>query len=411
LNRRVVVTGMSGISPLGLGWDTTRSNMLSGKNKMVYMEDWNQYPELETKLASPILDFELPKHYKRVKIRSMGRVSQMATRVTELALEDAGLLGHTLLTDGSTGVAYGSSSGSPPAIGPFAQMRTTGSMRGITATSYIQMMSHTCAVNIGLFFELKGRVIPTCSACTSGSQAIGYAYEAIRHGYQTAMVAGGAEELCVTEAAVFDVLYATSTHYNDRPHASPRPFDQHRDGLVIGEGASTLILEDLESALARGANIHCEIVGFGTNADGNHITNPNSVTMQKAMQISLDQAGLNGSEIGYVCAHATATENGDIAETQATRALFGRAVPISSLKSYIGHTLGASGSLESWISIEMMKEGAFAPTLNLDNIDERCGELDYIRGDFRSIHTDHVMNNNFAFGGINTSLIFRRWKD
>jgi 3-oxoacyl-[acyl-carrier-protein] synthase II len=278
---------------------------------------------------------------------------------------------------------------------------------GITATTYIRMMGHTAPVNIGVFFGLKGRVYTTSSACTSGSQGIGYAFEAVRSGAQDLMVAGGAEELCPTEAAVFDTLYATSTS-NDHPETAPRPFDRDRDGLVIGEGACTLILERRDHALARGAKIYAEIVGFETNSDGAHVTQPSSDMMQRVMQLALDSADLDAGAIGYVSAHGTATQRGDIAESHATRNVFGEHVPISSLKSYMGHTLGACGALESWLAIEMMNNGWFAPTINLENVDPECAELDYIVGDGRELDVEYVVNNNFAFGGINTSLIFRR---
>lgn len=180
---------------------------------------------------------------------------------------------------------------------------------------------------------------------------------------------------------------------------------------MIGEGACTLVLEELEHARSRGAKIYAEIVGFGTNSDGVHVTQPNATTMAIAIRHALKDAQLAPDAIGYVNAHGTATDRGDIAETQATSSVFGPNMPISSLKSYTGHTLGACGALEAWVSIEMMNEGWFAPTLNLTEIDPACGELDYIRDDIRHIDTDHVMSNNFAFGGINTSLIFKRWND
>lgn len=223
------------------------------------------------------------------------------------------------------------------------------------------------------------------------------------------MVAGGAEELCPSEAAVFDTLYATST-LNDTPTATPRPFDRDRDGLVIGEGAGTLVLEEYEHAIARGARIHAELVGFGSNSDGDHLTHPNVETMRIAMQLAIDDAGISPHAIGYVNAHGTATEQGDIAETQATNLLFGKRISLSSLKGHIGHTLGACGAIESLITIEMMKSDWFAPTLNLKNVDERCGELDYIMNGGRVLNCEYVMNNNFAFGGVNTSLIFKRVK-
>jgi 3-oxoacyl-[acyl-carrier-protein] synthase II len=332
----------------------------------------------------------------------------LGTRATELALEDAGLAGHPVVSGGEMGVAYGSCTGSTDAIRDFGSMLLTGDLGGINATTYLRMMPHTAAANIGLYFGMKGRVIPACSACTSGSQSIGYAYEAIRFGRAMLMAAGGAEELCASEAAVFDTLYATSTR-NDTPQQTPSPFDRNRDGLVIGEGACTLILEELEHAEARGATIYAEIVGFSSNSDGDHPTHPNTQTMEIAMRMALRDAGLPPDAIGYVNAHATATEQGDIAESHAMRRLFGRAVPVSSAKGHLGHTLGACGAIESWFSIQMMRSGWFMPTLNLHDVDDRCGELDYIMNGGREIDCEYIMKNNFAFAGINTSLIFRRW--
>ncbi|BDY04394.1 beta-ketoacyl-ACP synthase [Ferrimonas sp. YFM] len=404
--KRVVVTGMAGISPIGQDWPSIQARMAAGQNAVVRMDEWDCAEQMHTRLACPVTDFEKPAHYKRKAVRSMGRVSLMATAATERALDDAGLLGDPVIQSGAMGVAYGSSTGSTDPIKAFGRLLNDGDMTGVTATSYIQMMAHTTAVNVGVFFGLKGRVHTTSSACTSGSQAIGYAFEAIRSGRQTMMVAGGAEELCISEAAVFDTLFATSTR-NDQPQQSPRPFDKDRDGLVIGEGACTLILEEREHALARGATIYAEVLGFGTNSDGLHVTQPNQETMAVAMQQALDDASLGAEDIGYVCAHGTATDRGDVAESQATAAVLGRK-PISSLKSYVGHTLGACGALEAWWSIEMMRQGWFAPTINLDEVDELCGDLDYITGSGRQMAVDKVMSNNFAFGGINTSLIFAR---
>lgn len=279
---------------------------------------------------------------------------------------------------------------------------------GLNANSYIRMMAHTAPVNIGVFLGVRGRIYTTSSACTSGSQGIGYAYEAIRFGRQTAMIAGGCEELSASEAAVFDTLFATST-CNDAPHTSPHPFDTQRDGLVIGEGAGTLILEELDHAEARGATIYAELVGFGTNSDGRHVTQPDAAMMEHAIRQALDDAGLQPEQIGYISAHGTATERGDIAESHATHAVFGSALPISAFKSFTGHTLGACGALEAWVAIEMMREGWFHATVNLDQPDAACADLDYIRNTGRPIDCEYVMSNNFAFGGINTSLIFRRW--
>lgn len=409
MSRRVVVTGFGGISSLGHDWSSIAASLKAMQNKVVRMDEWDRFDNLNTRLAAPVTDFEVPAHYSRKKIRSMGRVSLMATLASELALEDAGLLDSDFLTSGDVGIAYGSSTGSTDPLIGFGRMLDTGDMSGIDATSYIRMMAHTTAVNVGVYFGLQGRIHTTSSACTSGSQGIGYAYEAIKYGMQTAMLAGGGEELCPSEAVVFDTLFATSTK-NDMPASTPRPFDKNRDGLVIGEGACTLVLEEMEHAMARGAHIYAELVGFGTNSDGQHVTQPNVTTMEGAIRLALKDAALTADAIGYVNAHGTATDRGDVAETRATAAVFGSRMPISSLKSYTGHTLGACGALEAWCSIMMMNEGWFAPTINLNDIDPDCGELDYIRGELRELETDYVMSNNFAFGGINTSLIFKRWR-
>jgi 3-oxoacyl-(acyl-carrier-protein) synthase len=235
---------------------------------------------------------------------------------------------------------------------------TDGRSKSLNATSDIPMMSHTAAVNIGLFFGVTGRIITTSSACTSGSQGIDYAYEAIKFGKADVMIAGGADEVDVTEPAVFDTLFATSTR-NDRPHTSPRPYD--RDGLVIGEGACTLILGERERAIARGAGIHAELVGFGSNSDGNHVTQPQTETMDIAPRLALEDAGLDPDAIGFVNGHGPATEWGEIVETKATHAVFGERMPIHSLKSYFGHSLSACGAMEAWLGIEMMRGRAIRP--------------------------------------------------
>ncbi len=408
--KRVVITGVGAISPLGHDWPTVRERLREERNVVQYIREWDDYEGLNTRLGTRAAPFELPARYNRKVTRSMGRVAIMATLSAETALADAGLAGDPLVTSGDMGISYGSSIGSPAAMGDFGNMIARKTTEGINANTYIRMMSHSAAVNMGVFLGVTGRIIPTSSACTAGSQGVGYAFEAIQSGRQVAMLAGGAEELDATDAAVFDTLFATSTS-NDTPHLSPRPFDADRDGLVLGEGACTLVLEELEHARARGARILAEIIGFGTNSDGTHVTQPNPRTMARAMRLALAGAGLPPEAVGYINAHGTATEHGDLAETQGTYEVFGGRTPISSLKSYMGHTLGACGALEAWMSVEMMRDGWFAPTINLRNVDPRCGDLDYVREGGRSLQTDIVMSNNFAFGGINTSLILRRWAD
>lgn len=406
---RVVVSGIGGISAFGRDWASIQAAFKQGRNAVQNMGWQGQYPDLEAQLGAPIEGYAPPAHWTRKQLRSMGRVSYLCVDAAEQALADAGLLGDERIKDGRMGVACGSSTGSTQDIRDVGELLITGKSQNFSANTYVRMMPHTTAANIGIFFGLTGRIIPTSSACSSGSQGIGYAYEAIKHGMIEMMLAGGGEEFCPSEVYVFDSLYAASRR-NDEPAQTPRPYDAGRDGLVIGEGAGILVLESLAHAQARGAKIYAEIVGYGANSDGSHVTRPQKATMQRCMALALEDAGLEPAQIGYVNGHGTATEQGDIAETQATEALFGSRMPISSQKSYLGHTLGACGALESWFSIEMMNSDWFAPTLNLDHIDPRCGRLDYIRGQGREIDTDYVMNNNFAFGGVNTSLVFKRWR-
>lgn len=405
--RRVVVTAISGISPLGSDWPTIRKQLGEYRNAVQFFDHWHEYDGLNTALGSPVTGFKVPEHYTRRQLRSMGRVSKMAVTASERALQSAGLLDDPVIKSGRCGVSYGSSAGSTDAVAEFGQMLLHKSLDGLNATSYVRMMSHTAVVNIGVFFGLTGRIIPTSTACVAGSQGIGYAFEAIRYGQQDIMLAGGGEELCPTQAAVFDTLYATST-MNDQPKKTPRPYDRDRDGLVLGEGACTFVLEEYEHAKARGAEIICELVGFASNSDGSHVTRPNRETMARCIAEGLDDAGVDASQIGYISTHGTATDHGDVAESLATHEVLGSSTPVSSMKSYMGHTLGACGALEAWLAIEMMHEGWFAPTINLDNVDPECGELDYIVKEGRNISCEYVMSNNFAFGGINTSLVFKR---
>jgi len=402
-----VVTGMGGITALGEDWPVIREHFAAGRTGVRRIAEWERYDGLNTRLAAPLIGFDVSRRYERKKLRTMGPVARMAVYAAERAIADAGLSNDPSVTGGRTGIAYGSSFGSPEPVLGFAEMMEKGSSSRITGTSYLQMMSHTAAVNIGLFFGVTGRIIPTSSACTSGSQAIGYGAEAIRYGLQDVMIVGGADELSVAEAAVFDTLFATSTR-NDAPESTPRPFDRDRDGLVIGEGAATLVLEEFAHAQARGATIYAEVVGYGTNSDGSHATQPSPETMAAALRLALEDAQIPASAIGFVNGHGTATEWGDIAESRATAEVLGERIPLHTLKGFLGHTLGACGAIEAWLGLAMMRDGWFAPTANLVNVDERCAGLDYVIGEGRRLEIEYLMSNNFAFGGINTSLIFKR---
>ena len=405
--RRVVVTGRGLVSSLGNSPGEAFNRLRTPVNCVKFSEDLSGCKNMQTSLWAPS-SFVKPETYTRKVVRTMSPVSIFALYATERALEEAGLLGDPVLKGGRTGVAYGSCSGGVDASADFVSVYINRELKNVTSSTYIKMMPQTCAVNLSVHFGTTGRLLPTGTACTSGSLAIGEAYEAIASGRQDVMIAGGAEEFSVTQVAVFDTLFATSRR-NSEPNLTPRPFDSDRDGLVVGDGAGTLVLEERERAMARGAKIFAEIAGFGTNTDGRHVTQPNADTMAVAMRLALEDANLGPDAIGYVNAHGTATELGDIAEGTATAEVFGkRRPPVSTIKGHIGHTLGACGSIEAIMTMAMLDSDWYAPNLNLVHPDPRCGDNDFITGDGRSFSSEYAMSNNFAFGGVNTSLVFRR---
>jgi 3-oxoacyl-[acyl-carrier-protein] synthase II len=402
---RVVVTGIGLATPIGNSLRAASGALREDRHGIVRMPEFADVQHMKTQLGAPIRGLELS--YPRKRVRTMGRVSLLSLYATEQALKDAGIAEDSL-TDGRTGVAYGSTAGSSSVNEEWCRkMFLTNGLAGIQSTDYIKFMSHTCAANLAIYYGLTGRVISTCSACVSASQAIGAGYEAIRAGQQEVMICGGAEEMHFTHAAIFDIMFAASKR-NDEPDLTPRPFDQARDGLVIGEGAGTFVLETYEHARARGAQIYAELLGYGTNCDGTHVTNPSSDGMANAMKLALRDARLDAERIDYVNAHATATEVGDIAESHATARVIGPNTPISSTKSFTGHTLGACGAIEAAFCIAMMHEGWVAPNRTLERVDERCAKLDYVGREPRDHKSRITMSNNFAFGGINTSLILGR---
>ena len=413
--RRVVVTGIGALSPVGSSFDATWESLCAGASGVRPVDAWRDIVGIRSYLGAAAAPIELPEHYTRKRMRSMSRAGVMAVRASEMALDDAGLLGASVLTSGEAGVAYGSCLSGSDMLLDIARHCIERNARGMQASAFTQAMSHSCAANISIFFGLQGRLIPTSTACTSASQAIGYAAECIRAGAQEVMVAGGAEELSLPLVLLFDSMCATSIGISngasDRAGSesmTPRPFDVARDGLVVGEGACSLVLEEYDHARARGARIYAELAGFGTNTDGCHITQPTPATMQRAVENALHQAALAPQDIGFLHAHATGTPLGDAAEAEVIRAVFGESTPIGALKSYLGHTLGACGSLEAALTIRMMCEERLLPVRNLVDVDPICDGIDLVRGAERRTACEFAMSNNFAFGGVNTSLVWHR---
>lgn len=405
--RRVAITGIGIVCPLGPTFPTALRALQRGEHGIVTVPEWNEIGHLFTRLAAPAKNVSFD-HLPRTSTRTMGRVALLATRATEEAIADAGLTDAELHGPDLT-LAYGSTHGSSSANEEWVRkLLTRNAFLGLASTAYLKFMSNTTAVNLGIHFGLRGRVVSTCSACVSASQAIGYAYEHIAHGMAEMAIAGGAEELHFTHVGVFDTMHATTRGFNDAPERAPRPFDKRRDGLVVGEGAGTFILEEWERAKAAGKRIYGEILGYGTNCDGEHATSPSSEGMRDAMERALRDAKLDPAAIGYVNAHATATTVGDIAESRATSQLFGERVPVSSMKGNMGHTLGGCGAIETGLALGAMREGWIPHTKNLDEVDPECAPLDYVQHAPRSADYEIMMTNKFAFGGINASLVVKR---
>lgn len=407
MRRRVVVTGMGIVSPLGSELDEVEVALRENRTGVRRIDAWDSVSHMLTRLGAPADSPGIAKLPRKVS-RLMGRVSLLATVASKRAVEDAGLSREELVSD-RVGLAYGSTHGSSSANEEWVkQLFQQNGLLGLSGTSYLKFMSHTAAASLAMHFGVRGRVMTTCAACVSASQAIGVAFEAIRHGSADVMICGGAEELHFSHAAVFDLMRATSSRYNDTPDRAPRPFDRDRDGLVVGEGAGTLVLEEYERAKAAGKTIHAEVLGFATNCDGTNPTSSSRESMRLAMQAALEDARMSAAQIGYVNAHATATEVGDIAESEATLDTFGQHTPVSSLKGHLGHTLGACGGIEAALAIRMMQRGYIVPSRNLETPDPRCAPLDYVRGAVRDTRFDAFISNKFAFGGLNTSLVFGR---
>ncbi len=404
---RVVVSGIGLASPIGHTLDEVSSALREGKSGVHTHPEWDAIGSLGTRLAAEVNGIDLS-GWERKKVRTMGRVALLATYATQQAIEDSGLEPE-LIRSGRVGLAYGSTHGSSSEQERFCKsLLNENDLKGLAGSAYLKFMSHTCVANLAQFFCIRGRVISTCAACVSASQAIGTGYELVKHGLQEVMICGGAEELHYTHVGVFDIMYATSTRYNETPERSPRPFDAERDGLVVGEGAGTLVLETLEHATKRGARIHGEIIGYGTNCDGSHVTTPSAAGMAMSMRLALRDAKMSAEAIQYINAHATATILGDIAESQATMEVFGARIAISSTKGHTAHTLGACGAIESAFCMGMLRDGVVPPTRNLEAVDPKCAPLNYVRGEPRRMKLDAVVCNNFAFGGINTSLIIQK---
>jgi len=404
--KRVAITGLGVITPLGNSVETFVEGLARGENASVYLPEWEKYKGLRCLVGAPAR-LEDEKLIPRQNRRSMGRLSIFAVQAAQQAIKDA-QIPTDALANGRLGCVIGSTMGSAESIAEaFETLIPDNDLSKLTSTKFFQCVSHTAALNVGQFLGITGTVMSTNAACASALQAIGAGYEQICLGQQDIMLCGGAEGLHPTVVGSFDVLFATSTKYNQTPKATPRPFDAQRDGLVCGEGSGIVILEDYEQAKKRNAKIYAEIIGYTSFGNGSHVSESNREAIIACMQETLKRAKLAPSDIDYINAHATATIQGDKEEAAAIREIFGAKVPVSSLKGNIGHTLGASGAIELIASLIMMEKSIIYPTLNLVEPDKDCQGINHIQQPLTK-KLNILLKNCFAFGGINASLVCKR---
>lgn len=401
----VVVTGIGIISPLGHGLDSLMAALLAGESGVREVPELEKVKGLRSRLAATVEGID-PKQVPRKTRRSMSNMSIYAYLASQQALAMADFPNERL-SSGRTGVVIGSTLGSTETSENFfADYFRDYSLERMKSGLFFQIMGHSCAANVAQSLGITGRVMAPSAACATSCQAVGYAYEQIAFGRQDAILCGGADEFHPLTAATFDMMNAASTNFNQQPSSTPRPFDSARDGIVCGEGSGILLLEKKSLAIARGATILADVIGFATTSDTSSIATPDVGAMYECMCLALEDAGISADELDYVNAHATGTLQGDVAEADAIRRLVGDRVPVSSLKGHLGHTMAASGSIELSASIGMMRCGELVATRNLQNVDTLCAGLMHLQHNLKR-QPKLILKNNFAMGGINSTVIIR----
>jgi 3-oxoacyl-[acyl-carrier-protein] synthase II len=408
--RRVVVTGVGVVSALGIGKQPFLDGLVAGRSGVRLIErfDTTQYP---VKFAAEVRDFDPSAFIDKKMIKRMDRFAQYGAAASTMALQDSG---YRVEEDPyAIGALIGSGVGG---LDTFLDQVGTLLSKGPERVSpfFIPMIiANMAAATSSILLGLKGPVSTTCTACAAATNALGDAFNIVRRGDATAMLAGGAEA-AVNEVGMssFAALRALSTR-NDAPEKASRPFDAGRDWFVMGEGSGVLVLEELEHALKRGAHIYAEMVGYGMTGDAHHLTEPDETGEPAGLAIkrALKDGGVDASEVDYVNAHGTSTPLGDIMETKAIKFALGdhaSKVMVSSNKSMFGHCLGAAGGLEAAATLLTMEAGKVAPTINLDEPDPAC-DLDYVPNVARDAQVEVAVSNSFGFGGHNATIVFRRW--
>jgi 3-oxoacyl-[acyl-carrier-protein] synthase II len=408
--RRVVVTGIGLVSPLGIGTEATWKALLAGESGAgpITLFDASRH---STRIAAEVKGFDPLRWVAKRDVKKMDRFIQFAVAAADLALEDSGLS----IGDGNAegvGVSIGSGIGGFATIEREHTALMTGGPRKVSPFFIPSAIINLAAGWVSIRTGAKGPNTATCTACSSGAHALGDSFRLIQRGEAEVMIAGGSEA-AITPLAVggFASMRALSTR-NEEPERASRPFDRDRDGFLIGEGAGILVLESIEAARARKARIYCELVGYGMSSDAHHITAPceDGAGAIRVMRRTLEDAGLAPSAIDYVNVHGTSTSQGDRVETRALHEFFGehvRRLPVSSTKSMTGHLLGASGGLEAAIAALVLRDQVLPPTINHENADPEC-DLDCVPNEARKADVSHVLSNSFGFGGTNGALLFRK---
>ena len=407
--RRVVVTGVGLVTPMGIGTKDSWEALCEGRSGIAPITRFDA-ARFDTRFAGEVKGWDGAKYVEKRKLKEMGRFMEFAVGASVMAWEESGLGTLTPEQRDRIGCIVGVGLGGIEVIENSAKVLFEKGPGRISPYFIPGAIANLAAGQVAMRLGLRGVNYCTTSACASGAHAIGEAMRWIQRGDADAMVAGGAEAT-VSPLGVggFNAMKALSTR-NESPEQASRPFDRDRDGFVVGEGAGVLLLEEREHAIKRGANIYCEVVGYGASDDAFHITQPNPDGAQRAMAQALADARLDPERIGYVNAHGTSTQAGDISETKAIKTIFGahaRKLAVSSTKSMMGHLLGAAGGVEGAVIALAVKHGVLPPTINLENPDPEC-DLDYVPKTARNVKLDVAMSNSFGFGGTNTSLIVAR---
>jgi 3-oxoacyl-[acyl-carrier-protein] synthase II len=412
LKKRVVVTGIGMITPVGLDTETSWESLINGKSGIGPITQFDD-KAIPTQIAGEIHGFDAEKYIEPKEIKKMDRFIHLAIAASQMAMDDSGL-NITPENAGRVGVMVSAGMGGLPAIERVHDAYREKGYRRITPFFIPMTIINEAAGILSIRFGAKGPNLSVVTACATGTHSIGEAFKTIQRGDADAVIAGGTEScICPLGVGGFNAMKALSTR-NSEPQRASRPFDAERDGFVMGEGSGVVILEDMESAMKRGAKIYAEVVGYGLSGDAYHMTTPapNGEGAARCMKMAINDAGIAPAEMGYINAHGTSTKYNDEYETMGIKSVFGDhayKIPASSTKSMTGHLLGAAGGVEAVISVLALDRGILPPTINLENPDPEC-DLDYIPHTARKVQVDVAMSNSFGFGGTNACLVFKRFR-